>query len=186
LATLFTGVVILATVVVGLVQLAELRRATQLEGVMAVADRFGEPEFLEGLRFVRHEFEDRLKNDVQFREQFFSGQLTSASHPEHRVLMSFELVGAYIKHRLVNGEAIFDLAALRILRAWDRLGPAVAAVREATNNSLAWENAEFLAGQASKWLERHTPKNTGRRLRSPARKGAWGASRLRRLTGSRI
>ena len=160
LATLFTGIVILATVVVGLVQLGELRRATQLEGVMAVADMFGEAEFLEGLRFVRHEFEDRLKNDVQFHDEFFSASLTSGFHPEHRVLMVFELVGAYIKHGLVNGDAIFDLAALRILRAWERLGPAVAAVREVSSNWLAWENAEFLAGQASKWRERHAPKST--------------------------
>ncbi len=159
LATLFTGVVILATVGVGLVQLSELRRATQLEGVMAVAEMFGEAELLEGLRFVRYEFEDRLKNDGPFRDEFFSPQRTTGSHPEHKVLMVFELVGTYIKHRLVNGDAIFDLASLRILRAWERLAPAVSALREMRHDPLAWENAEFLAGEASKWLERHTPKN---------------------------
>jgi len=153
--------VILATVVVGLVQLSELRRATQLEGVMAVAGMFGEPELLEGLRFVRLEFEDRLKNDAQFRAEFFSAQLTTDAHPEHRVLMAFELVGTYIKYRLVNGDAIFDLASLRILRAWERLAPAVATLREMRRNPMAWENAEFLAGQASEWLERHTPKSSG-------------------------
>jgi hypothetical protein len=161
LATLFTGVIILATVGVGLVQLRELRRATQLEGVMAVADRFGEPELLEGLRFVWYEFEQRMKSDARYREEFFSPQGSTSSHPEHKVLMVLELVGTYIKHRLVNGEAVFDLASSRILRAWERLAPFVATLRETRNNPLAWENAEFLAGEASKWLERHTPKSTG-------------------------
>jgi hypothetical protein len=160
LATLFTGVVILATVVVGLVQLGELRRATQLEGVMAIADMFGEAELLEGLRFVRYEFEDRLKNDAPFRDEFFSPRGWTGSHPEHRVLMVFELVGAYIKHRLVNGDAVFDLVSTRIVGAWERLAPAVATLREMRGNPSAWENAEFLAGEASKWLERRTPKTT--------------------------
>lgn len=158
LATLFTGVVILATVGVGLVQLAELRRATQLQGVMEVANMFGETEFLEALRFVRYEFEERFKNDAQFRDEFFSPLGATAAHPEHRVLMVFELVGTYIKHGLVNGDAVFDLASPRILRAWERLAPPVLALREMRGNPLAWENAEYLARESSKWLERHSPK----------------------------
>lgn len=160
LATLFTGVVILATVAVGLVQLAELRRATQLEGVVKVAEMFGTPEFLEGLRFVRYEFEDRFRDDAAFREEFLTPQGKTAAHPEHKVLMVLELVGAFIKHGLVNGDAVFDLASIRIVRAWQHLAAPVATLRESRGSPLAWENAEFLARQASEWLERHTPKNS--------------------------
>lgn len=159
LATLFTGVVILATVGVGLVQLAELRRATQLEGVMKIAEMFGTPEFLEGLRFLRYEFEQRLSEDEAFREEFFAPlKNATASHPEHHVLMVLELTGAYIKHGLVNGEAIFDLACSRIEGAWRPLAPAIATMRELRKNPLAWENAEFLAQQSAEWLERRAPK----------------------------
>jgi len=160
LATLFTGLVILATVGVGLVQLSELRRATQLEGVMEVADMFGTSEFLQCLRFVRYEFAERFTNDPTFREEFFTPLGTTNAHPEHRVLMVFELVGTYIKHGLVNGDAVFDLASTRIVMAWQRLGPAVATLREARNDALVWENAALLAGQAAEWLGRHTPKTT--------------------------
>ncbi len=128
---------------------------------MAVADMFGEPELLEGLRFVRYEFEDRLANDAVFREEFFSPRGTTATHPEHKVLMVFELVGTYIKYGLVNGDAIFDLVCTRIVSAWQRLGPAVSTQREMGNNPLAWENAELLARQAAEWVERHAPKSTG-------------------------
>lgn len=159
LATLFTGVVILATVGVGLVQLAELRRATQLEGVMKIAEMFGTAEFLEGLRFLRYEFEQRLSEDEVFREEFFAPlKNATGAHPEHRVLMVLELTGTYIKHGLVNGDAIFDLACARIDGAWRPLAPAVADLRELRKNPLAWENAEFLARQAAEWLERHAPK----------------------------
>jgi hypothetical protein len=153
--------VILATVGVGLVQLAELRRATQLEGVMAVAEMFGTPKFLVSLRFLRNEFQQRFKNDAAFREEFLTPLgASTVAHPEHNVLMVFELVGAYIKHGLVNGEAVFDLASTRIARAWESLAPAVATLRETRGDSLAWDNAEFLAREASEWLERHTPKST--------------------------
>ena len=145
-----------------MVQLAELRRATQLEGVVKVAEMFSTPEFLEGLRFLRSDFDRRLAEEPGFREDFFTPLKNSvASHPEHQVLMVFELVGTYIKHGLVNGEAIFDLGCLRIIGAWRTLGPAVAALRETRGDPLAWENAELLAREASKWLERHTPKSTG-------------------------
>ncbi len=162
LATLFTGVVILATVAVGLVQLSELRRATQLEGVVRVAEMFSTADFLEGLRFLRSDFERQFNEDPQFREDFFTPLKNSAaSHREHQVLMVFELVGTYIKHGLVNGEAIFDIGSTRIVGAWRILGPAIAALREKRNDPLAWENAEILARDAAKWLERHTPKTTG-------------------------
>jgi hypothetical protein len=160
LATLFTGVVILATVGVGMVQLVELRRATQLEGVMEMAALMRRPEMLEGMRFVRYEFEQRFANDAAFRDEFFYPlKNLTGEHPEHHVLLTFELMGTYVKYRLVNSEAVYDMAASRIVAAWRSLAAPVRALREEKNDPLSWENGEMLAREAAKWLERHTPKN---------------------------
>jgi hypothetical protein len=74
IGTVFTGLIILLTVILGARQLKaatahvdHLRRATQLEGAMQIFAQMRSPEFLDSYRFVLQELPDRL-NDEEFRK----------------------------------------------------------------------------------------------------------------------
>jgi hypothetical protein len=69
ISTAFTGLVILVTVIyaarqVGVLnaQIEHLRRATQLDGTLAVFEQIFSSDYMIGYRFVMTEFEERMKD----------------------------------------------------------------------------------------------------------------------------
>lgn len=154
LGTAFTGLVILLTAVIGWRELDHVRRSNQLEGVMKIADTLGTERYQKARLFVMGELENKL------RDPEFVADLTTAAandekrHPEIVVLMEHELIGVYIKHRLVSGDAVYDLCGSRLVSSWKKLRPLVELQRVHRSDNAIWENAEWLSLQAEKWVSR--------------------------------
>ncbi len=153
LSTLFTGVVFLVTVFVGARQLVQLRKATQLEGTMKIADQLLDPKYQRGLSFIFYDLPLRL-DDEAFRHDWYAGKVLAFDqdkHPEVHVLMMHELIGTYVKEGLVDGGTIFELCGGRLIKSWEGLKPLIVPLRERTGDTEAWENNEYLAESARRW-----------------------------------
>ncbi len=159
LGTIFSGLVIAATVVVAArqvrltrTQLDHLRRATQLEGAMVVFGDLSEPSLLEARRFVRNELRERMKNETFRAEVSDLGGADDSVHREMIVLRMFERIGTYVKHGLLDGPIIYDLALPFILTSWDQLSEVVAIHRREAGAGL-WENFQFLYEDGRRWQQ---------------------------------
>lgn len=157
LAVLVAIVVAIRQLRVGADQVDHLRRSTQLDGTMEIFDRLIGSEQVEARRFILTELSDKL-DDPTYRAELALGRFTDRPHPETLVLRLMEMIGTYVKHGLIDEEIIFDIWVSAVIDTWDaleRLG-VIAAHREA-NGSLMWENFEFLAGRARRYLAAHDP-----------------------------
>lgn len=160
IATLCTGVAIVLTVLLGIRQLrltgehlAHLRRATQLEGAMTIFNDLFAPDFRESMRFVLNDLPERMK-DPAFREGVERiGLADDTEHKELLILRSFERVGIYVKHGLIDGAIIYDLMLPPIARTWEALADVVR-VHRALHGDGFWENFEFLYDEGEAWRRR--------------------------------
>lgn len=165
LATLGTGLAIIATVLLGVrqleltrSQLEHLRRATQLQGAMKIFDDLNTEEFWDSLHFIATELADRM-NDARFRDEVASIGLADVKvHRELPVMRTFERIGTYVKHGLIDGPLIYDFAMPPIERSWELLADVVRIHRTAHGKAF-WENFEMLYVEGRRWSEK------GRELR---------------------
>lgn len=162
-STAFTGLVILATVIYASrqvralneqsralgAQLEHLRRATQLEGTLAVFDELFSPELQAAYQFVMDEFDERMK-DERFRAEALERAPSTDTHKEMYILRHFERIGTLIKNDLLDPDALFDFAGFFIQENWQKLKPIALEQRRRYDNDRLWENFEYLAAQASK------------------------------------
>ena len=154
LGTVFTGIVIFATVLIGWRELDQVRRSNQLDGVMRIAERMGEERYQHALQFVLREYAKRLE-DPDFRAEIGTPQSNDEKrHPEIIVLLEHELIGTFIKHRLLAGDTIYDLCGSRLYKSWKILEPSVEIARRLTGNGQAWSNTEWVSLRAQAWIER--------------------------------
>lgn len=150
LATLGTGLAIVATVLLGIrqlqltrSQLEHLRRATQLQGAMNIFDDLNSEEFWGSLHFIATELPLRM-TDPQFRDEVaLVGMADTKVHRELPLMRTFERIGTYVKHGLIDGPIIYDLAWPPIEKSWEALTDVVRIHRTAHGEAF-WENFEML------------------------------------------
>jgi hypothetical protein len=150
LATVFTGIAIVVTVLLGMRQLRlasdeldHLRRATQLEGAMKIFDDFNAPEFWESFHFIINDLPKQMQ-DPSFREGVaLIGMADDGVHKELYVMRTFERIGTYVKHGLIDGAIIYDFALPPIVKSWEALAEVVQ-IHRVANGEGFWENYELL------------------------------------------
>ena len=162
IGTMFTGLVILITVIFARRQLEltrnqleHLRRTTQLEGATAVFTELDSPRQLEGRRFVRDELAARMKDPIFRGEVRWAGLVDETQHKELIVLRFFERIGVYVNAELIDEEIVFNLLSGRIVSMWDALREVVAIHREALG-PVTWKNFERLQEQTMRWQEQQS------------------------------
>src|SRR5215469_10099832 len=117
-STAFTGLVIFFTVIFARQQLQQLRKASQLEGAVAVFADIDAPKVEEGRQFVLHELRERMR-DPKFRDELRLIALVDENvHKELIVLRAYERVGAYIDEGLIDAEVVYLGAVGRIMSTW--------------------------------------------------------------------
>jgi hypothetical protein len=150
IGTVFTGLVIFFTVVVGwhqlrttVDQLRQLRRASQLDAANVIFAELASPTFLDARRFVLNELPERM-SDPKFRKELeIVGRADENVHKELIILRTFERVGMYVEQELLDAELIFHLASGRVIDTWEGLADVVAVHRRALNAKL-WDHFEHL------------------------------------------
>jgi len=160
LAAVFTGLIIAATVIVGVRQLRltqetleHLRRATQLEGAMKIYADLNSPEFHESQLFVLNDLA-RCMEDPAFRDAVrLAGMADAQQHKELIVMRAYERVGVYVRYGLIDGAIIYDYSIPTIIGAWEELAEVVAIHREFLGPGL-WENFQFLYDDGKAWQTR--------------------------------
>ncbi|HEX3670204.1 MAG TPA: hypothetical protein VHT92_00730 [Candidatus Cybelea sp.] len=162
LATLGTGLAIIATVLLGIrqlqltrSQLEHLRRATQLQGAMKIFEDLQSAEFWNSLHFIASELPKRM-TEQQFRDEvLLIGMADSKVHRELLLMRTLERVGTYVKHGLIDGPIIYDLAMPPIEKSWELLADVVRMHRDAHGEAF-WENFEMLYREGKRWTERRS------------------------------
>ncbi|HZV80124.1 MAG TPA: hypothetical protein VFF60_11000 [Candidatus Binatus sp.] len=155
-STAFTGLVIFFTVIFARhqlqltrQQLEQLRKASQLEGAVAVFADIDAPKVEEGRQFVLHELRERMR-DPKFRDELRLIALVDENvHKELIVLRAYERVGAYIDEGLIDAEVVYLGAVGRIMSTWIALKEVVAIHRQLA--PWAWMSYEHLANGAREW-----------------------------------
>jgi len=167
ISTAFTGLVILLTVLYAArqlrvlneqskamsAQLEHLRRATQLEGTLAIFDQLATSDLAESYRFILNEFEAQMK-DERFRGEALGRAPDPAVHKEALMLRRMERVGTIVKNGLLDADVLLDFMGLFILESWQRLKPLALQQRALYNAPRLWENFEYLADLADKDFRR--------------------------------
>ena len=142
-----TMVVILVTVFVGRRQLDQLRRATQLEGAIAIFEELDSEVIDEARRFAMHELAGKLK-DPHFRKEVeFITLVDTRVHRELVLLRFFERIGAYVDEGLVDGTIVVKAAFGRIMTSWSLLADVVAIHRSVLGTNV-WQGFERLNERA--------------------------------------
>jgi hypothetical protein len=165
ISTAVTAVVIAATVVVGYRQirltgdqLQHLRRSTQLDGTMKLFAELSTPEFRAARLFVENELAARMQ-DPRFREEALLPYvgLDEGEHKEILIALTFEKIGTYARHGLLDTVLIADYCGPLIRAMWEELERCgYFAVRRGTN-PYAFENFEFLYDAAMNWFDNDDP-----------------------------
>lgn len=161
LATAASAAIIAVTVVVGFhqvrltrVQLDNLRRATQLDGLMKVFDDLHSPTYLRARRFVATDLYKKLTDPV-FREEVSLGIIWTKNpdeiHEELFVLRTYEAIGSTIRHGLLDADAVLDSIAPSVIASWEHLREVIKLQRVGIHARM-WENFEYLNSLAVAWF----------------------------------
>lgn len=167
LSTAFTGIVIALTAIAGFRelrlgaeqakstrdQLEHLRKATQFEGVLAVFSELDAPLQMDARHFVQFELAERLKDPVYRSEVALIAGADEREHKELTVLRCFERVGLYIDKGFVDSDAVYMVAAGRVITTWRALEEVVAIHREVAGPF--WIHYEQLYHGVRKWMKHH-------------------------------
>jgi hypothetical protein len=165
ISTAVTAIVIAATVVVGYRQirlagdqLVHLRSSTQLDGTMKVFAELGTPEFRAARLFVENELATRIE-ETSFREELrlpFQA-LDEDVHKEILVAQTFEKIGTYARHGLLDTVLMADYCGPLIREMWQKLESCGYFELRRRNNPYSLENFEFLYDAAMVWYENDEP-----------------------------
>ena len=161
LSTAASAVIIAVTVIVGVrqvrltgVQLDNLRRSTQLEGLMKVFDDLHNPTYLRARRFVATDLSKKLA-DPAFRNEVANGIIWTKNqneiHEEQFVLRTFETIGSTVRHGLLDADAILDAIAPSVIASWEHLRDVIE-IQRAGMHPRMWENFEYLNTLAVQWF----------------------------------
>jgi hypothetical protein len=161
IATLVTAAVIAITAVIGVRQLAELRRATMFEGAKRITDQWNAIESRKVREYVLRELPSRLK-DPSFRAELLdSAPLDPQKHPEQLFLETTEEIGAYVRYDLLNTPAVLCVIASTMISGWESIHEVITLRQQAHDNPYVWDNTEALyeiVRGFARYASRQTPR----------------------------
>lgn len=163
IATAFTGLVIMFTVIVGvrqaraaLDQIGEAHRATQLDGMMRIFEWFDDPAFIRGRLYIMNELAARMQQP-DFEE--YLRTTPYAELPWYKALSTLERIGVFVRMGLLEGEPFYYNWGNMIIFTWARLAPLVEVNRKASDNPYLWKDSEWLAADAKKFIRAYIAEN---------------------------
>jgi hypothetical protein len=157
LGTALTALVILVSAVYAARQVRVAARATQLDAMLRILERYRDAEFRMASNFVMHELPQRI-NDPDFRSEVALAAL-AADKPWHVVLRLLNETGVYVELGLLEGPPIYYLMGDTLVLLWEALTPVIEIERTALNDPHRWTNTEELCADASKRVRAYYVRN---------------------------
>lgn len=159
IATAFTGLVIMFTVIVGmqqarvaLQQINETHRATQLDGMMRIFDKFDDPRFMQARTYITQELEARMA-EPGFED--YLRNTPSADFPWLAALATLERMGVFVKMGLLEGEPFYYHWGNMIVNVTRKLRPLIELQRRIQDNPYLWKDTEWLANDCARFARKY-------------------------------
>ncbi len=150
-AAVVTTVVITATAIAALIQIRQLKLATQLEGFLALHREYASPEMYAAREYVANELPERLR-DAKYRDELEKGAAFIATHPELVLGNFWEKVGGLVSSGLLEPNLYLEMGAYRAIEAWDQLTHVVELRRR--KEPLQWAAFDHIVKLSHEYLER--------------------------------
>ncbi len=149
-----TLLVFVGTAVAALAQIRHLRASNELEAILALSDQMQGAELQNALRYVQNELEARLAERAYRDELAAVGYVDPRRHPEMDACNWFNQLGTLLQNRLIDERTCLELYARLVNYYWDRLAAVVAILRR-SRGPAQYENFEYLALLAKRWIAEH-------------------------------
>lgn len=146
-----TFVVIAASAVAAIVQLRHMRSGNQIAVMNDIRHGMEDPDFVEAVRFITHEFSQRCSDPGYRRELLRRG--SPESQTVNGVGNLFDRAGAFVKHRMIDPDLSCDLWYVPVVPCWDALAPLIA-TRRAMLGFRLWEDFEYLVVLCKRFRKR--------------------------------
>lgn len=161
-AAIGTFLVIAATALATLIQLRHLRISNQLQGLLTFLQILQSSEMRELLNFVRHDLQGRVR-DPAFLEELHVRPVDRSKHPELYVCQFFDHIGSHVRSGIIDEHVLLQTAWYDVHLYWTLLQPVIETTRKTTlqdtRRAFAFENFEYLAARATRWIELHPNGN---------------------------
>lgn len=157
ISAIVTALIILITAIYAARQVKVASRATQLDAMIRLLERYREPEFLHASRFVLRELPRRLQ-DESFREEV-AHSAPDGEQAWHVVLRLLNETGVYVELGLIEGPPIYYLIGNTIVLLCRALQPVVEIERRALDDPHLWTNTLELYADAEKRVRAYYERN---------------------------
>lgn len=153
-ATVGTLVVIAATGFAAIAQLRHARSSNQIAALSEFRERLESSEFRDAEEFVSWELPELYKDPAEFLKEFRL-PLPERYRRVGLVANFFEVMGLFVKYRVLDADLTCDVWAYVVLRNWRALAPIIAYARRELNNRALFENFEYLAVLSDRFTKSH-------------------------------
>ncbi|HLI97503.1 MAG TPA: hypothetical protein VKT72_15645 [Candidatus Baltobacteraceae bacterium] len=156
-STLLASLVVIATAIYAGRQVKIASRATQLDAMMRLLQRYSDERMLHACRFVMYQLPERMRDD-EFRSEV-AQSARNGDKTWHSVLRLLNETGAYIELGLVEGPPIYYLIGHTIVLLCTALGPVIDIERRVLDDPHLWNNTEELLSDAQKRVHAYYVRN---------------------------
>ena len=152
LASVVTTLVIAATAIAAVIQIRQLKLATQLEGFLALHREFQSPEMYLAREYVAQELPRKLEDDA-YRDELQTGVAFTQNHPELLLGNFWEKVGTLVRTGMLDPNLYLETGAYRCLEARRQL-EVVVELRRRTE-PLQWAGFDHIAALSREYLKKN-------------------------------
>lgn len=151
-ASVVTTLVIAATAIAAVVQIRQLKLATQLEGFLALHQEYASDEMHSSRAYVANELPKKLTNDA-YRDELISGSAFAGDHPELILGNFWEKIGTLVRTGMLEPKLYLETGAYRCLEAWSQLETVVELRR--MREPLQWAGFDHIVALSRDYLEKN-------------------------------
>ena len=154
IATVGTFVVIAASAVAALIQLRHMRGSNQITALNEFRETLESGEISEAQRFVSFVLPARMLDQAE-RVKMTTLPFTGDYGKIGSIANLFESLGEFVKIGIIDANIACDIWGFVVVRNWSALAPLTTYIRATLGVPQLWENFEYLAVLAQRYMERY-------------------------------
>lgn len=155
IATLGTFVVIAASAGAALMQIRHMRSGNAISLLTAYNNEFDTQEFQLAFAYVRSDLPIRLREDAVLDALAEAPPFLGEFAAIRTIANFFEDMGAFVFTGLLDEFIVCTLYSENVTSAWASIAPVTALLRYKIGTPSIWENFEYLAERAQRFIEEH-------------------------------